>query len=348
MTPWTDSPTLKIDHDLPPAQRIAAIPEHAVTATLPLLHAILREFPAPAKAIADLARIRTANRFHAEAVAIGKRINLGWRPIILANICYDLALAALGCSTVALPTPTGPVLARNMDWWPQDLLARATYRIEHQRKDCEGETGGIAYISAGFVGSIGIVTACAPNRFALALNAAICDHGHDPLGYPVLLFLRRVMDTAKDYDEASRMIREARLAAPCIVTVVGTTNDQRIIIEKSPNRMETRMAAAANQPLVATNNFHVVQANLVATARKGADEIAVSCSTRYDRLAELAAATDTTQSGLGDTLLHHLSDPDIIQSITAQHTVAQPSTGLMRVAVPSRLLDTEDAASTNA
>ncbi len=77
--------------------------------------------------IAQLARLRTCNRFHREIVAMARLAEVDWRQLMLANLSYDLVLAFMGCSTIALPTAEGPVLARNMDWWPEDLLARASY-----------------------------------------------------------------------------------------------------------------------------------------------------------------------------------------------------------------------------
>lgn len=83
----------------------------------------MQPIPSVAKSISDVARIRTAGRYHSEVYALAKILNTTWRNIMLANISYDLTLAKIGCSTVVLPSPTGPIIGRNMDWWPEDLLA---------------------------------------------------------------------------------------------------------------------------------------------------------------------------------------------------------------------------------
>src|SRR5204862_170667 len=46
--------------------------------------------------------------------------------LTLGQLSYDLTLSQYACSTIALATPDGPVAARNMDWCPADLIARAS------------------------------------------------------------------------------------------------------------------------------------------------------------------------------------------------------------------------------
>src|SRR5262249_3978036 len=133
MVPWLERPTLEIDLAKPVAQRFEHIPPEVFTLGRRLLDAVMREVPATARVAADAARLRTANRFHAEAVSLARQVDADWRDVMLANLSYDLVLATFGCSTVALPTPGGPVAARNMDWWPENLLAQASYLIRYSR-----------------------------------------------------------------------------------------------------------------------------------------------------------------------------------------------------------------------
>src|ERR1700732_1780780 len=131
MIPWISRPTLDIDLDRPAAE--IAIPQEAVTAARRLLVSIKEQIPPRAHVLAQLARLRTCNRFQREIVAMARLAEVDWRLLMLANLSYDLVLASLGCSTIALPTAQGPVLARNMDWWPEDLLARASYLVRFRR-----------------------------------------------------------------------------------------------------------------------------------------------------------------------------------------------------------------------
>ena len=114
MIPWIARPTLDIDLDKSAAD--IAIPQEAMTAARRLLASVKEQIPPRAHVLAQLARIRTYYRFHREIVAMARLAGIDWRLLMLANLSYDLVLASLGCSTIALPTAQGPVLARNMDW----------------------------------------------------------------------------------------------------------------------------------------------------------------------------------------------------------------------------------------
>src|SRR5262249_52434394 len=156
---------------------------------------VMAHVPPSMGLLADAVRLRTGNRFHQEADAIAAQVGSNWRDVILANISYDLVVASLGCSTVALPTRDGPVLARNMDWWPEDRLAQASYLIRYSNG------GQPRFVNAGWPGAVGVVTGLSHRGFALALNAVSSPDGANKLGYPVLLALRKVLEDAGDFDE---------------------------------------------------------------------------------------------------------------------------------------------------
>ena len=123
MVPWIECPVFDLDLAQPVEQRYRGVPPEMIEKGRRLLETILAEVPGKAKLLADAVRLRTGNRFHAELRAVAEQIGAHWRSVMIANLSYDLALQALGCSTAALPTPEGPVLARNMDWWPERVLA---------------------------------------------------------------------------------------------------------------------------------------------------------------------------------------------------------------------------------
>ena len=104
MLPWIECPTLDIDLADPVEQRYRHLPPEVFEKGRRLLQAVMEEVPPQARFLADVVRVRTANRFQPEAVVLAKNIGADWRDIMLANVVYDLALATLGCSTIALPT----------------------------------------------------------------------------------------------------------------------------------------------------------------------------------------------------------------------------------------------------
>ena len=226
--------------------------------------------------------------------------------LLTANLCYDLllGLSGMGCSTLALAGTDGPILARNMDWFPEAKVARASRLIA-------AEYG----VNAGFLGLIGAVTGLSRNGFCVCLNATF--GGSDPDGYPVLLFLRHVLDTATGYRQALDMVASERLMTGGIVTVVGTRNDERAVVERTPRRANVRSAAGA-EPLFATNHYR--------------DLAAAEACPRYDHLSAYAGKHPP---------LEVLTSRHVLQTITAQHVVMCPATQTAEMFVPSHLLSAD-------
>jgi hypothetical protein len=325
MVPWLERPTLDIDLAQPMNQRFAAVPTEAFATSHRLLDSVLREVPALARFFADGARVRTGNRFQAEAVAMAQRVGTSWRDVMLANLSYDLTLTKLSCSTVALPTPSGPVVARNMDWWPEDLLAQASYLVRY-RHGAE-----LRFANAGWPGAIGVVTGLSGRGFALVLNAVTCPEGIRKTGYPVLLHLRRVLEDARDFDQALTMLSEQTLAAPALLTLVGTKNEQRVVIERTPTRHVLRWPHG-DEPLLTTNDYRLL---FQPQPGEGPEIHQTSCS-RYDSLCRFLAGHRADQEVQDSALLYILSDPTVIQSITAQHIIMRPRQGEVHLWVPRR------------
>ncbi len=327
MKPWLETSSIDIDLDQPLETRYRNIPDEELAKGRRLLRAIMQEFPAGSGLLADMVRLRTRNRFHKEIVALSRQVGVGWREICLANVSYDLALSIIGCSTIALPTPDGPVVARNMDWWPEEILAQTSTLVRCHRGD------QLAFAIAGWPGSVGVVTGLSARGFCIVLNAVLCEEGIDKTGYPVLLHIRRVLEDADGFDQALEMLSEQHLAAPALLTLVGTENHQRVVIERSPKRCALRRPEG-DAPLVTTNDYR----KLYKPAASDAGEIYQTTCDRHDALSRYFADHDTEQTVEDARLLYILSEPDIIQNITAQHVVMRPRSGQIRLFVPRRLL----------
>lgn len=279
-------------------------PPHLVARSQQLLRATLGMMTELGPGSAAGKRAFAKYPVHAErATRAAAEVGVDPVELLAANLCYDVLMGAgaMGCSTLALAGPNGPVLARNMDWFPAEKVAKASCLV----------TEGYG-TNAGFVGMIGSVTGLSRRGFCVCLNAVF--GSSDPAGYPVLLFLRHVLDTATDFSHALEMVRGERLMTCGIVTLVGTHNGERAVVERAPTRALVR-AATDDSPLAATNHFR-------ALAQPG------ECP-RYDHLKRHAGRAPAL-----DVLTH----PSVLQSITAQHVVMCPATGTAEMHVPSHLL----------
>ena len=323
---WTESPSVTLDLDTPASRRYEAVPENVIERGREVLAAISAHLPPSYRALASAAALRTMNRYTAEAKGLALRVGTDWQRVFVANLSYDLVLASLGCSTMALATPEGPVLARNMDWAPEGPLARASLRIDCVRH------GELQHSTANWPGGIGVVTGLSARGFAVALNAVFHPTGFERLGYPVLYFLRQILDDAHDFEDALQRIRTQRLTMAGLFTLVGRQNHQRVVIERSPRDAALRWPDG-DQPLVATNHYQAMEVD------RGALAFGLT-GTSADRCASLSSLIADCQgkSPSNERLLFALTDGRVIQSITAQHVIARPASNTLRVFVPTRLL----------
>jgi hypothetical protein len=325
-----ECPTLEIDLNRSWAEALRAIPADRFAASRRVLESIGAHRSHELLAIAPmLVHRRTEGRFEAEINAYAAAAGVEPATLMIANLSYDLLLAGLGCSTLALATPTGPVLARNMDWVPERPLAQASCQVRYVRG------AKLQFVVAGWPGASGVVTGLSTRGFAIALNAV--DAPGEPRelkGYPVLLFLRRVLEAAANFDQARDLLARETLASPALFTIVGTTNDQRAVVERSRKRCAVR-AADGDQPLVATNDYR----RLYPPRESAASELTRTTCHRYDALCGMLAGRPAGGAYVDEELLYLLTDSRVKQTITAQHVIARPARGEMRTLVPRDLIE---------
>ncbi len=328
MAPWQESPSLEFNLAKPHAERFARLPLEAIEKGRMLLEAVMQDVPDIARMAIPLVQQRTNDRFQPEVEALADAFDLDWRDILLANISYDLTIGVLGCSTVALPTPAGPVVARNMDWFPERPLAHASYLLHNHRN------GEPAFANAGWPGSIGAVTGMSAKGFGIVLNAVISPEKSRTDGYPVMLYIRRVLEEAAGYEEALEMLTHEVLATSALITVVGSENDQRAVVERSPSRHAVRHATG-DTPLVATNDYR----KLYATTTHDSNEIYQTTCTRYDEIHNFFSGHRQDDEVSDDKLLYLLSSENVMQSITAQHIIMRPRENYIRLLNPRRCFE---------
>ena len=201
---------------------------------------------------------------------------LGFPGIWLLNGSYQW-----GCTALAREEDGAPWLARTLDW-PFPGLGRHA-EVARMR----GPAG--EYFSVTWPGYVGVLTAMAPKRFAIAINQA-------PLWrrtrHPWLRFfdiaanavntwrhvrhippdqlLRSVFEECASFEEARRRLETTPIARPVIYTLAGARPGERCVIERTETGFTTRADAtcAANDWLEKRDGWE---------GRVGAD-VVMTCS----------------------------------------------------------------------
>jgi hypothetical protein len=268
--------------------------------------------------------LRTGRDVTSEAKAVAKWLGVPAQHVLFGACVYDLVMGYFACSAVALPSRNGPVLARNMDFWPEAALAQCSATIR------ASDSSGLRYLNLGWPGSIGVVTGLSTKGFALALNA-VSHNERPPLdGYPVMLLLRKVLEQASGFDDAVDRLSTQRLASACIVMVVGTENHERVVVERSPTKFAIRRPQS-DEPLVATNHYVGIDSEAPADHL-----LAASACARSERLTEITSASPASFGNDDEGLLYALTDSGVMMAITAQHTILRPREGAARLIIPSQ------------
>lgn len=203
---------------------------------LPLLDAFSRRWA-----------LKSNNPYCGEVTELSGKMEAGaW----FMNFCFEW-----GCTTGVAPDPggAGMRMLRTLDWpfhgiGQYVLVARQT-----------GNAGN--FLNITWPGFVGVITAMAPGRFALAINQApLVRRGYLPVALDWLLnrlrvfrsrhlppahLARRVMETCRSFDEARDMLETTPIALPAFFTLAGTRPGEGCVIERTETRAWIHPAPAA-------------------------------------------------------------------------------------------------------
>jgi acid ceramidase len=279
-----------------------------------LLAVYQRDLGLPAPLVAELSRPAVRADYWDEMQGIASRAGVPIEEVVCGNLYYDALKAVLvGCTAFAFDTPTGPLHARNLDWWSEnDSLRRHTIQTKFVGAP-EGE-----FTTVGWPGFIGTFSGVAPKRFAITLNAVISD---EPLqmAAPVVFALRQVLEEAANFESALQTLRTIPLASDSLLLLTGVREGEMAVIERTPTRAEVRFAE--NGIIFVTNDYRKMHTGL----RSLESELQATACRRYDRISELVASRVPRDAG---ECLTYLSDPAVCMGITVQQMVFQAATGL--------------------
>jgi hypothetical protein len=192
---------------------------------------------------------RNRNPYGPEIAAVARRVG---RPgVFLLNCVYEWA-----CSTSAGPDRAGDGnrMIRVLDWGMKGI---GRYAVMARHASAAG-----SYLAATWPGYAGVLTAMAPGRFAAAINQAPQQRlARLPVaneiairldmlrrgGIPAAHLLRRVFETAQDFEAALAQLADPReaIAMPAIVTISGTGPRDAAVVELDGHRRALHRADAA-------------------------------------------------------------------------------------------------------
>lgn len=181
---------------------------------------------------------------HREAEALARAAGLPVDDVLFGQ-CFTDVYRLFACSTVAAPSPDGPLLARNLDFPSMGRLGRYSLVVVARPE------GRRPFVSVGWPGLIGVLSG---QSEALAL-AVMVVHNADGAraGVPFQLAFRRVLEEAEDVAHAERLLRDMPLTVTNNLMVVDRAGGARVL-ELHPDGIVARGPDRAGR-LVSTNHF---------------------------------------------------------------------------------------------
>ena len=219
--------------------------------TDPMIAAAKKRLPGPLLPAMDrLSRhwaYRAENPYREEVGEIAAMVGTGaW----FMNYCFEW-----GCTTGVATDPAGHGMRmmRTLDW-PFHGVGR--YVVVARQRGPAGE-----FLNITWPGFVGVITAMAPGRFALAINQApLVRRGYLPLSMdwmanrvkvfsssalPPAHAARQAMEKCRSYDEARDFLETIPLALPAFFTLAGTARGDGCVIERTEDRAWIHRAPAA-------------------------------------------------------------------------------------------------------
>lgn len=235
--------------------------------------------------------------------------------MLFCNAYYDMVSALTGCTAFAVDTPSGPLHARNLDWWTENRLLSETSLACRFTGAPAGE-----FIAIGWPGYLGVLSGMAPGRFAITLNAVLSEEAAQ-IALPVSFLIRQTFEEAETFAAAVERLSQAVIPGNCLLLVSGIAPGEMLVIERTPTRHAIRHAtrhAGASRVIVA-NEYLKLDAETVL----GDTELQSSSCSRYDRMDALLQKPPTGLLGCID----YLRNPAVQMSITVQQMAFHSASG---------------------
>lgn len=315
-------PPIKVVLDLPLRQRWLLSPLHC-TAAIELVEVFTEEIGNSkiCKELAVKLLPKIPKQIITELYDVATKCSIPKEELLYANLHYEFVKTLLGCTAFAVDTPSGPIHARNMDWYSKDnCLAKLTSVVSFQN------TNGFSFESIGWPGFFGVFSGIAKGRFAITLNAALSNRPQ-VVGTPIAFLLRDVLEKCHDFESAVERLSTERICSDCLILISGTNSGEMFVIERTPNKFAIGQPSSGR--IVVTNHFSTLL-----------QDNSSSDSLIYNTTCSRHDATNSLINGKRNLSVEDcfriLSHPDVRLSVTVQQMVFSAKSGLLHVRTSQR------------
>ncbi len=243
-------------------------------------------------------------RYRQEIAGVARGADVPYADILLLS-CFDDVLAnlrllgevfgRLGCSTFALlpeRTDEGELICgRNLDYFVQsargdDVWAATNYMKEHVAVIEFAPRDGAEFISVGWPGFVGTVTAMSRNQMVVG-SMTIASRWNWAMATPSPFLYRHIMERASTLGEGVDILTRAKRTQANNVLIGSGTEGKAAVVEYTPWGMATR--PAQDGWVAATNHFN----DPCMSRSRGLSPYRNSFE-RFDRLSDLCTAGGLT------------------------------------------------------
>jgi len=228
-------PVFKINLDLPPSERFKEVVLAKKPQIQALLQILLNETNVPQFLFSVIGfyeeLVYQHHECYEELQGIAKYSELSFGEVFLVNFIYEILAS---CTSIVTVDQNGNVIhGRNLDYPFQPYLANLTVHYQFYKN------GSMLYEGDGDAGFLGIVTGLRKGGFGISINER--DKG-GPLStiyeimfrrtFSVPYYIRRVLETAENFETAVKMLSSEEFGAPCYLTVSGVNKNEGVVITR--------------------------------------------------------------------------------------------------------------------
>lgn len=212
----------------------------------------------------------------------------------VGQMMVDREPDVMGCTVLGMKADNSWILGRNFDF------EAGRFFDENKIMKWVFPSEGYAYLSVTWAGMVGVVTGVNEYGIYVSLNAA-GSSDFRRFGTPTTLVLAKVLQFAKNYEEALAIMRESQIFITDIFILLDRQNQKAFRIEKSPKDM---IVTEETEPFAATNHL-------------------LSDKWRDDRINLKRIKSSTTLARLkrAETLLGSLDAADLARPLAAEKRI---------------------------